>query len=127
WGAFHDAVPSYSTATLRLGGMRHTIQFTYLDNPPQHERAFNRITFDADTLDVKQHDRYADRSLAGRLLASVFPLHSGAYFGWPVQILTMLAAFTLPLFPITGWMMYLIRRRAAARDATEDGTVSSPG
>jgi len=41
----------------------------------------------------------------------MFALHSGSFFGEAGVVLMMLASLAMPLFPITGWMMYLDRRR----------------
>jgi len=38
-------------------------------------------------------------------------LHEGRLFGWFATLLWMLAALCLPVFYVTGWMMYLKRRR----------------
>jgi sulfite reductase (NADPH) flavoprotein alpha-component len=44
-------------------------------------------------------------------MSSMFALHSGSFFGEAGVVLMMLASLAMPLFPITGWMMYLDRRR----------------
>lgn len=111
WAVFQRSVPAYSTATLRLPERPgQPAQFTYLDPVPQHERAFNRLSVDAAGA-VLQHERYADKPLAAKLLGSLFPLHSGSFFGLPAVILIMAASLTMPLFAVTGWMLYLDRRR----------------
>ena len=55
-------------------------------------------------------------------MASVYALHVGSYFGLPGRILLFLASLSMPLFAVTGWLLYLDRWRKkraalAARNA----------
>ena len=45
----------------------------------------------------------------------VFALHSGQFFGFPGMLAFMLASLAMPLFAVTGWMLYLNRRQRRAR------------
>jgi uncharacterized iron-regulated membrane protein len=54
---------------------------------------------------------YADKPIGDRILASVLDIHRGSIFGWPGQLLFMMAAALMPLFMITGFMLYLSRRK----------------
>jgi sulfite reductase (NADPH) flavoprotein alpha-component len=88
------------------------LQATYLDADAPHDRAANQVTFGADGT-LAQHQRYADKPAGVRLVGSVYPLHTGEFFGLPGRIILMLSALGLPVFAITGWMLYLDRRRKA--------------
>jgi sulfite reductase (NADPH) flavoprotein alpha-component len=46
-----------------------------------------------------------------KFMASIFPLHSGSFFGVPGSLIYMIASLAMPVFSITGWMLYLDRRR----------------
>ncbi len=110
WAVFEARVPDWSTATLlwpRDGG---GVQFRYLDADPAHERANNTLELDPGTLAVRKHERYDARPLKQKLVGSVFALHRGSYFGTAGVVLFMLASLLMPLFAITGWMLYLERR-----------------
>jgi sulfite reductase (NADPH) flavoprotein alpha-component len=113
WSLFRKTVGDYDQVTLRLpqGARRTVYTFRYLDPAPPHERAFNQLEIDLAVGAVIDHNRYADRPLAARLVGSIFPLHSGSYFGIAGRVLMMAASFGLSLFTITGWMLYLDRRR----------------
>jgi sulfite reductase (NADPH) flavoprotein alpha-component len=91
-------------------------EFRYLEESPRHERAFNTLAIGGAGKVVK-HERYADKPLAARLVSSIFPLHSGSYFGVVGVILFMLASLAMPVFAITGWIMYLQRRAPRAGGA----------
>ena len=83
----------------------------YLLNDAEHPRALNQLTLDPLSGEVQRHERYADKPFAAQLLASVYALHVGEYFGLVGRILMALASLSMPLFAITGWLLYLDRRR----------------
>jgi len=89
-------------------------EFRYLQEQPRHERATNTLAIDRDGNVVKS-ERYADKPLAARLVSSIFPLHSGSYFGLAGVIVFMIASLAMPVFAVTGWIMYLQRRAPRAR------------
>lgn len=83
----------------------------YLLKDAEHPRALNQITLDPLSGQVQRHERYADKPLGAQLLASVYALHVGEYFGLVGRILMALASLSMPLFAVTGWLLYLDRRR----------------
>lgn len=100
------------------------LEFRYLDERPSHERAFNSLSVDAEG-NVAGEERYRDKKFGAQIVSSIFPLHSGSYFGVAGVILFLLASLAMPVFAVTGWIMYLQRRaprprRASLTAATED-------
>ncbi|CRM13715.1 sulfite reductase flavoprotein subunit alpha [Pseudomonas sp. 58 R 3] len=83
----------------------------YLLNSSPHDRALNQINLDPATGEVKSHDPYAGKTLKSQLLTSIYALHTGSYFGWTGRIILTLSSLMMPLFFITGWLLYLDRRR----------------
>lgn len=83
----------------------------YLLDDAEHVRAFNEMRIDPKSGALLSDQRYADKSFKAQLLASIYSLHVGEYFGLPGRILMMLASAAMPLFFITGWLLYLDRRR----------------
>lgn len=126
--AFHAAVPAYSSATLRLPEKPgQTVEFSYQAQDPPHERANNRLELDPGTLAVIAHARYADKPLGQQLMAGILPLHSGSFFGLPGLTLFMLASLLMPVFTVTGWLLYLDRRRKKrAAHAAAGGMAHDP-
>ncbi|GGB26247.1 oxidoreductase [Sphingomonas metalli] len=63
-------------------------------------------------------DLYAARPLGKVLTQSMFELHRGAFFGLPGRVVMLLTSLTMPLFTVTGFLLYLSRRRRrrAGRD-----------
>jgi sulfite reductase (NADPH) flavoprotein alpha-component len=90
------------------------LEIRYLPVDARHERAMNTIAVDLASGEVLKHERYVDKSIGAKLVASIFPLHSGSFFGAPGQLAYLVASALMPLFTVTGWMLYLRRRRAKA-------------
>lgn len=111
WDAFERAAPAWSSATMQWPRDGGPVQFRYLDAEPAHERASNSLELDPATLAVVKHERYDDKPAAQKLVGSMFALHRGSFFGLGGVVVFMLASVLMPLFAVTGWMLYLDRRR----------------
>jgi sulfite reductase (NADPH) flavoprotein alpha-component len=106
------AGPELAAYNIRLpnaGGQPATIFYLLKDSP--HPRALNTIMLDPATGKVSSVARYADKSLGAQLLVSNYSLHVGSYFGIVGRLIMTAAALMMPLFFITGWLLYLDRRR----------------
>jgi sulfite reductase (NADPH) flavoprotein alpha-component len=118
WKAFAAQVGSFQSANFRLPERPgQPLQILYLDNAPPHDRAFNRLMLDPANGSVRQHERYADKKPGAKLMSSMFALHSGSFFGLAGVIALMLASMLMPVFALTGWLLYL-ERRGRKRSAT---------
>lgn len=51
------------------------------------------------------------KKLNEKIMSSMLPVHRGSFFGPVYQFLAMLASMVMPLFFVTGWMLYLKRRK----------------
>lgn len=71
----------------------------------------DEFRIDAVTGRVISADLYADKTFGERVLASILDIHRGAILGWPGKLAFMLAAALMPLFTVTGLLLYLSRRR----------------
>lgn len=106
------AGPDLSTYNVRMppvAGQPATVFYLLKTSP--HERAFNQIVLDPATGVIKKVERYDDKTYKAQLLTSIYALHTGSYWGLPGRILVTVASLTMPLFFITGWLLYLDRRR----------------
>lgn len=111
WATFLKTSGGYSTVLIRVPTRSdQAVNFQYLDRNPPHDRARNRMEVTADGM-LRRHDRFSDSTQAVQLVNSFRPLHTGWYWGLPGRIVMMLAALGLPLFAISGWMLYLKRRK----------------
>lgn len=113
WSSIYSAAgPNLSAYNIRMppvAGQPATV--FYLLNTSPHDRALNQITLDPATGVVKRVDRYSDKSFKAQLLTSIYALHVGSYFGIFGRIILTISALTMPLFFVTGWLLYLDRRR----------------
>jgi sulfite reductase (NADPH) flavoprotein alpha-component len=124
----HDAGPTLAAYNLRLppaGGQPANL--FYLLEDAAHSRAFNTLVLDPATGTVKNHDRYTEKSFKAQLLQSVYALHVGEYFGLPGRIIVTLASLSMPLFFVTGWLLYLDRRRKKRQVRAARGAVGATG
>src|SRR5450830_365411 len=112
WTTFVREAGPYTLVNIRLPEKTtQAIQFNYLLPDASHERARNRLNVLPQTGEIKLNERFADKDRGGRFIGAIYPLHMGTYFGLPGRIIMTIAALTMPLFGITGWMLYLDRRR----------------
>ncbi|WNW13275.1 sulfite reductase flavoprotein subunit alpha [Pseudomonas sp. DTU_2021_1001937_2_SI_NGA_ILE_001] len=113
WQSIRESAgPGLASYNLRLpngAGLPATVFYLLKDSP--HPRAFNTLNLDPASGRIHALDRYADKSLGDQLLTSNYALHVGSYFGLPGRIILAVASLLMPLFFITGWLLYLDRRR----------------
>lgn len=126
WELFYRFVGyPYESVTLRLPTSGTKFDFSYRDTDAQHAYARNALSVDIKKGTVLTHARYDDKHLNEQLMSSMLPLHSGEYFGVLGRIWVFLASVGMLLFGITGVMLYLDRRKKAARKANRQGIVGS--
>jgi len=120
------AGPELSAYNLRLpsaGGQPAMVFYLLKDSP--HSRALNSVTLDPASGAISSVSRYAERSLGAQLLISNYALHVGSYFGIVGRIVMTVASLMMPLFFITGWLLYLDRRRKKRQVKAARGDVST--
>lgn len=111
WQIFnHYAQQQYSSVTFNLPQKNH-IEINFVDPIPQHERAKNTLSFNLNTQQLDKINLYRSESLNEKIMTSMLPVHRGSFFGPIWRFLAMIAALAMPLFFITGWMLYLKRRK----------------
>ncbi|WP_174977788.1 PepSY domain-containing protein [Pandoraea bronchicola] len=132
WSRFTAHVPDYTKVYLRPaqkpGG---PLQVTWLDKSVPHERAFSRMDVEAASGEIRNEDRYAEKTTGAQLLTSIYALHRGSFFGQAGIIVMMFSSLMMPVFFVTGWMLYLDRRKkkralAASRPVVEKHGAEAP-
>lgn len=120
WQRFTAAAPDWRSASVRLPlRAGQPLQIVYTDPASVRDGARSRMHIDPASGTILRHDRYAELASGARLVALMYPLHSGSYFGLPGRLAMMAASLAMPLFAVTGWLLYLDRRRrrrAAGRE-----------
>ncbi len=105
-GAHYDRV----VVTLPTGDKPVTMRV--LPQGARFDRMTDELRFDAATGASLKTDRYDDRSIGETIATNIYPLHTGAFFGLPGRIALFLTSLTMPLFTVTGLLLYLARRRS---------------
>ncbi len=98
------------TASVRDG----VVQFRGKLADGRHDRVSDEVSIDSATGRVTSNQPYAKRPLGDDIVTSVYEIHRGAYFGLAGRIAMTLASLTMPLFTITGFLLYFARRRRKA-------------
>lgn len=80
----------------------------------RHDRVSDELTIDGTTGAAIVDKPYATRPLGEDIVTSIFELHRGAYFGMIGRIAMLLASLAMPLFTVTGFLLYFARRRRKA-------------
>ncbi|NGZ83494.1 PepSY domain-containing protein [Duganella aceris] len=113
WAAFERAAPNWNMAFLRPPEKAsQPLQILWVTKDAPHVRARGKILINQQTGAIVKNEPYAEMPMGARLQSTIYPLHIGTYFGLTGQFIVFLAALALPGFGITGWMLYLKRRKA---------------
>ncbi|AOA59841.1 PepSY domain-containing protein [Acinetobacter larvae] len=113
WQGFHQ---QYSTAYSSISfsipkQVDGKIEISFVDKPAQHDRARNKAVYDYQQQKLQDIELYKDKKLNQKIMSSMLPVHRGSFFGPVFQFLFMFASLCMPLFFVTGWMLYLKRRK----------------
>ncbi|QGP80394.1 PepSY domain-containing protein [Sphingobium sp. CAP-1] len=88
-----------------------TIHFDARPADARHLRQTDRYSYDPRTITLRKRDLYDRRPLGTIIIQSMFELHRGAFFGLPGRIALLLTSLTMPLFTVTGFLLYLSRHK----------------
>jgi sulfite reductase (NADPH) flavoprotein alpha-component len=133
WNAFQRAAPDrYAQVGITISadekgkgkgknGGKATARFDALPVGARHERQADRFSYDAASGRQESADRYDRRPLGKVITQSMYELHRGAFFGMIGRIALLLTSLSMPLFTITGYLLYLSRRRTKRAAAALGG------
>ena len=113
WSGFNSQIKrDYSTLTVSIPKKADgKVEVSFVDAIPQHERARNKAIYNYQNAQLEKVELYEDKKLNEKIMSSMLPVHRGSFFGPVYQFIVMLAALAMPLFFVTGWMLYLKRRK----------------
>jgi sulfite reductase (NADPH) flavoprotein alpha-component len=113
WSAFlRTQDDRYARAQLALpSGAGTVIRIRSWTRDASHDGARDEFRIDAITGRVISSEIYADKSIGERMLSNLLDIHRGSLWGWPGKLLFMLAAALMPLIVVTGFILYLSRRK----------------
>ncbi|MGY4599166.1 putative iron-regulated membrane protein [Bradyrhizobium sp. GM22.5] len=113
WAAFlHEEGGRFSKALLTLpAGPGTVIRIRSWGKDSTLDTTRDEFRVDAITGQFVSAERYSDKTLGEKTIANVLDIHRGAFLGWPGKLAFMLAAVLMPLFAVTGVLLYLSRRK----------------
>lgn len=121
WSAFINEVPTFKSAAMQITqSPAQAARFVYTASG---SGAIGQVDVDlmAATVRYTPPGHVPPLSFAEFVVQKNQDIHEGRIFGKPGAAVMMLAAFAMPVFYVTGWMMYVKRRnrkraaKAAAR------------
>ena len=116
----------YSSLTFNIPKKNDAkLELSFVDAIPQHERARNQAIYNYQSNTFEKFELYEDKKLNEKIMSSMLPVHRGSFFGDTYQLLAMLASLTMPLFFVTGWMLYLKRRKQKKLTLAVRNTIGS--
>jgi sulfite reductase (NADPH) flavoprotein alpha-component len=101
----------FSKALLTLPGSGTALRIRSWGKDSTLDTTRDEFRVDAVTGQLVSADRYADKTLGEKVIANLLDIHRGAILGWPGKLAFMIAAALMPLFAVTGVLLYLSRRR----------------
>ncbi|AWM03720.1 PepSY-associated TM helix domain-containing protein [Bradyrhizobium amphicarpaeae] len=102
----------FSRALLTLpGGRGAVIRIRSWGKESSLETTRDEFRIDAVTGQLVSAERYADKTFGETIIAAIYDIHRGEILGWPGKLAFMIAAILMPLFSVTGILLYLSRRR----------------
>ncbi|MCK1357695.1 PepSY-associated TM helix domain-containing protein [Bradyrhizobium sp. 199] len=113
WTAFQrEEGDRFSRALLTLpAGPGAAIRIRSWGKASLLETTRDEFRIDAITGQLVSAERYADKTFGETIIAAIYDIHRGEIIGWPGKLAFMIAAILMPLFAVTGILLYLSRRR----------------
>ena len=112
WASLAPRLEDAKSVFIRLPEQaRAPAEVHYVPGDAFHRYADDELFVHPASGEILGDARFADEPAGNQLLASLYALHMGAFFGTPGVVVMMLASFCLPVFFMTGLLLYLRRRR----------------
>ncbi|RYX97293.1 MAG: PepSY domain-containing protein [Bradyrhizobiaceae bacterium] len=128
WATFlADQGAHYADVYLQVPNGPGPVRLRALAKDAPHDAARDDFRIESTTGHVVSVERYADKSVGDSILQRVLQIHTGAVFGMAGRILFMLAAALMPLFTVTGLILYVSRRRLRAQSKPSRSHRSAAG
>lgn len=91
---------------------KEPVAVNYIARDAVNDRQRSSMTINAASGEILNHQPYTPaQPLGKRIFQGIYELHTGEWFGLPGRIVNMIAALLMPLFTITGFLLYFDRRK----------------
>jgi sulfite reductase (NADPH) flavoprotein alpha-component len=107
----------FTSASLTIPRSAHDpVLINYISPAAMNDRQRSLMSFDAATGELINDQPYRPAAAFGkRIMQGIYELHTGEWFGLPGRIINMLASLLMVLFTITGYLLYLDRRKKKSK------------
>ncbi|MEH3098960.1 sulfite reductase flavoprotein subunit alpha [Sphingomonas adhaesiva] len=132
WAAFRRSDGrGYDRVTINLPRGDAPVVMRVLPEGARFDRMTDELRFDPASGALTKADRYRNRRAGEVVAGNFYALHTGQFFGLPGRIVMLIASLAMPLFTVTGLLLYLGRRRTkralAAIAASTDPVTGTHG
>ena len=111
WKIFNAQNIVYKKAILKLSVKNKIVNLSYLNKDSMHSDAYNLISIDTQKRKLVSHKNFNKLPIGEQIVRSMSTIHSGEFFGWFGRISIFIGSILMSIFVITGWMLYLSRRK----------------
>ena len=122
----HETGGCFVEMTLPLPKGDKPLRVRVLPPGARHDRALDEYRVVPSTGAIVERRPYAGLGVGPSMAANMLAVHRGAYWGMPGRILLFLSSAAMPLFGITGWLLYLDRRRRKRELRAVETTTALP-
>ncbi len=102
------------------------VMINYVTPDATNDRQRSSMSINAGTGEIVGDQPYKPlEPLGKRIMQGIYELHTGEWFGTPGLIINMLASLLMPLFTITGFLLYFDRRKKKRNSKSAASGVSN--
>lgn len=102
------------------------VMINYVTPDATNDRQRSMISINAESGELISDQPYEPlEPLGKRIMQGIYELHTGEWFGTPGLIINMTASLLMPLFTITGFLLYFDRRRKKRKSKTAAAGISN--
>ena len=102
------------------------VMVNYVNVNATNDRQRSMMSVNPETGEVVSDQPYKPlQPLGKRIMQGIYELHTGEWFGIPGVIVNMIASLLMPLFTITGFLLYFDRRRKKRNSKSAANGVST--
>jgi sulfite reductase (NADPH) flavoprotein alpha-component len=88
------------------------VMINYVTPDATNDRKRSSMSINAESGEIVNDQPYKPlEPLGKRIMQGIYELHTGEWFGTPGLIINMVASLLMPLFTITGFLLYIDRRK----------------
>lgn len=102
------------------------VMINYIAVDATNDRQRSMMSFNATSGELVSDQPYNSLAPLGkRIMQGIYELHTGEWFGTPGVVINMIASLLLPLFTITGFLLYFDRRKKKRNSKNASAGVSN--